>query len=169
MSEFKIDQGHAALEHIIAQYNHLVLSNANEAETRHKVIDKILHEVLGWEDNDVSNEEHCSEDGGTVYADYIVRTATTSLIVEAKKVGSAFTLPSNHKSGKLGGVLKEGEVGEAIRQVRDYCRIKHIPFAVVTNGNAWIVFPAVRTDEVSFEETQARIFRNLKDIQGQIS
>jgi GTPase SAR1 family protein len=88
--------------------------------------------------------------------------------VEAKKVGAAFTLPSNHKSGKLGGVLKEGEVGEAIRQVRDYCRIKHIPFAVVTNGNAWIVFPAVRTDEVSFEETQARIFRNLKDIKDRL-
>jgi hypothetical protein len=58
MSEFKIDQGHAALECIIVQYHHLVLSNANEAETRHKVIDKILHEVLGWEDNDISHEEH---------------------------------------------------------------------------------------------------------------
>ena len=42
---------------------------------------------------------------------------------------------------------------------------KHIPFAVVTNGSAWIIFPSLRTDEVPFEETQARIFYDLREIQ----
>ncbi|MDO9117568.1 MAG: AAA family ATPase [Nitrospira sp.] len=46
--------------------------------------------------------------------------------------------------------------------------MKHIPFAVVTNGSAWIVFPAIRTDEVTFENTQARIFRDLGDIKTRI-
>lgn len=168
MSNFTIDQGHAALEPLIQQYSKLSLSDANEAETRLKVIDKILKDVLGWKDDDISPEERCSEDSKTVFADYIVRTATTSLIVEAKKAGASFALPINQKSGRLGGALKEGEVGQAIRQVRDYCRTKHIPFAVVTNGSAWIVFPAVRTDEVAFEQTQARIFRDLTDIRERI-
>ncbi len=168
MRNFTIDQGHAALEGLISSYAKHVLSKANEAETRLKVIDKILKDVLGWEDDDISVEVRCSEDGKTEFADYVVRTATTALIVEAKKVGEAFSLPIDRKSGKLGGVLKEGSVGEAIRQVRDYCRTKSIPFGIVTNGSAWIIFPAVRTDEVSFEETQARIFRNLPDIRNRI-
>jgi len=168
MSNFTIDQGHAALDLLVDRYAKLSLSAANEAETRLKVIDKILKDVLGWNVDDISPEERCTEDSKTVFADYIVRTATTSLIVEAKRAGAAFVLPTNQKSGKLGGALREGEVGEAIRQVRDYCRTKHIPFAVVTNGSAWIVFPAVRTDVVSFEDTQARIFRDLADIKTRI-
>lgn len=165
MSEFKIDKGHKALDGIVAKHESLVLNDANEAETRHKVIERILKEVLGWTDDDISYEERCSEDGKTRFADYILRTATTSLIVEAKKAGAAFALPTKHKSAKLGGVLREGEVGDAIRQVRDYSRTKHIPFAVVTNGSAWIIFPSLRTDEVPFEETQARIFYDLREIQ----
>ena len=168
MTDFTIDQGHAALDRLIQQYSKLVLSDANESATRLKVIEKILKDVLGWKDDDISPEERCSEDSKTIYADYIVRTATTSLIIEAKKAGAAFTLPMHQKSGKLGGALREGEVGQAIRQVRDYCRIKHIPFAVVTNGSTWIIFPAVRTDEVSFEDTQARIFRDIPDIRSRI-
>lgn len=168
MSDFTIDQCHAALSQLVTDYSRLVLSDANEAATRLKVIDKVLRDVLGWKTDDISPEERCTEDSHTVFADYIVRTATTSLIVEAKKAGATFVLPTNQKSGKLGGALKEGEVGQAIRQVREYCRSKHIPFAVVTNGGAWIIFPAVRTDEVPFEETQARIFRNLADIKERI-
>ena len=67
---------------------------------------------------------------------------------------------------QLGGVLSEGAVGEAIRQARDYSRAKAIPFAAVTNGSAWIIFPATRTDEVTFEESEARVFRNLDDLKS---
>ena len=165
MSEFKIDKGHKALDGVVAKHESLVLEDANEAETRHKVIERILKEVLGWTDDDISYEERCSEDGKTKFADYILRTATTSLIVGGEEGWSRLCSPTKHKSAKLGGVLREGEVGEAIRQVRDYCRTKHIPFAVVTNGSAWIIFPSLRTDEVPFEETPARIFYDLREIQ----
>jgi hypothetical protein len=46
--------------------------------------------------------------------------------------------------------------------------MKSIPCAVVTNGSAGIVFPAVRTEGITFEDTQARIFRNLEDIKIRI-
>ena len=107
MSNFTIDQSHAVLESLIQHYSKLSLSDANEAETRLKVIDKVLKNVLGWQDDDISVEERCSEDSKTVFADYIVRTATTSFIVEAKKAGAAFVLPTNQKSGKLGGALTQ--------------------------------------------------------------
>lgn len=165
----KIDQGHKVLTSLARTYGQLHLDDKNEAETRLKVIDEVLFSVLGWiKDTDVSVEERVTEDGVTRFADYIIRTASTSLIVEAKRAGAAFALPTNKKRLPLGGVLSEGELGQAIRQVREYCRKKSIPFAAVTNGSAWLVFPAVRIDEISFEDSEAHIFRSLDDIQERI-
>jgi len=162
--ELQVDEGHAALDTIFARYAHLQLANANEAETRLKVIDSIIRDVLGWRLEDMSVEEHCGEDGTVAFADYILRTASTAIVVEAKRAGAAFDLPSKRSLYKLGGVLSEGDVGDAIRQARDYARQRSIQFAVVTNGSAWIVFPAVRTDQVTFEESHARVFRDLASI-----
>ncbi len=162
-----IDRGHNNFKYIIDQYHKLQLANANEAETREKVIDEILDKILGWDTTaDISYEERVTEDGETTFCDYLIKTATTSIIVEAKKVGKAFEIANNMKTGLLGGVLSEGEVGVAIRQARDYARKLSIPYAVVTNGSTWIIFPAVRIDGVSFEKTEAVIFRDLNDIQS---
>jgi hypothetical protein len=160
----RVDEGHKALDALARTYGQLNLADANEAETRLKVIDQVLLAVLGWCKEDLAVEERVSEDGSTTFADYVVRTAATAFLVEAKRVGAAFCLPAKNTRLKLGGVLKEGEVGDAIRQARDYGRKKAIPFAVVTNGNTWIAFPAVRTDQVPFEESDTRIFRSLDDI-----
>lgn len=161
-----IDHGLSALQSLKPTIKGLALADANEAETRKKIIDDLLESVLGWTPDDVSYEERVSEDGGTTYADYILRTASAALLVEAKRVGKAFELPSKVRNLKLGGVLSQGTVGEAIRQARDYCRKKSIPFACVTNGDAWIIFAAVRTDGVTFEETNARVFRDLDSVEN---
>ena len=160
----KVDEGHAALTTLSRTYGQLVLSNANEAETRLKVIDEVIFSVLGWQKEDVNVEERVSEDGHTKFADYIIRTASTAILIEAKRAAATFTLPHRHVRMRLGGALSGGAVGEAIRQARDYCRSKSIPFAVVTNGSAWIVFPAARADQVPFEDSEARIFRDLDDL-----
>jgi len=150
----EIDYGHSKLHHVIETYGKLKLADANEAETRKKVIDTILEDVLGWiPEEDIRYEERVCEDEQITVADYSVKTATTVIVVEAKKASKCFELPINKTSGVMGGVLKEGEVGRTIRQVRDYARKLSIPFAVATNGNAWIIFPAVRTDGTTFEQT----------------
>jgi KAP-like P-loop domain-containing protein len=163
-NEIKIDEGHRLLGELVGTHKGLVLSDANEANTRARVIDSILTRVLGWRDEDMQREERVSEDKQTTFADYLITTASTFVIVEAKKAGAAFVLPTRITSARLGGILSKGEIGDAIRQARDYCRKRSAQFAVVTNGSAWIVFPAMRTDGVSFEDTQARVFRNLEDI-----
>jgi hypothetical protein len=161
------DEAHSALGDLVEVYGKLKLADANEAETRKKVIDTVLEKILGWHPiQDITYEERVSEDGETSFSDYILRVPPTAVIVEAKRAGAAFHLPSDRTSAKLGGAISEGEVGRAIKQVRDYARKKSIPFAVATNGDAWILFPAVRTDQVTFEDTQAIIFRNLGDIRG---
>lgn len=60
---------------IIEDAQKLQLSSANEAETRLKIIDQILFEVLKWTRDDVSVETRVSEDGETTFADYVIKTA----------------------------------------------------------------------------------------------
>ena len=153
-------------DEILRRFNTLALSDANEAETRKKLIDDILERLLGWSIDDISYEERVSEDGSTKYADYILRTVSGSLLIEAKRVGSAFTLSSTKQREKMTNRFLDGPFGEAVIQARDYCRKKAIPFAVVTNGHQWVVFPAVRTDQVSFSDSAAVIFNSLEDILG---
>ena len=152
---------------LLQRYKSLSLIDANEAETRIKLIDEILKDLLGWTNDDINFEERISEDGKTTYADYILRTANTALLIEAKRVGAAFDTGPSRRRRALSGPLVNGAVGDAIKQARDYCRKKAIPYAVVTNGGQWIAFPAVRTDEVDFHSSSALIFDSLAATLGE--
>jgi hypothetical protein len=65
----KVDEGHATLTTLARTYGQLSLFDANGAETRLKVIDEMIFNVLGWHKNDVAVEERVSEDGTTKFAD----------------------------------------------------------------------------------------------------
>ena len=140
----------------------LKLSEANEAATRLKVVDRVLREVLDWTDSDIDPEEHVSEDGNHTFADYVLRTANVGVVVETKKVGASFDLPTTKRKERLNKAFVFGELGDAIVQARDYCRRLAIDFAVVTNGDAWIVFPAQRHDQVPFQDSYALVFPTLR-------
>jgi hypothetical protein len=165
-----IEIGYEHLTELIKIYGENHLWTANEAETRKKVIDYILENVLGWDFvKDINYEVRISEDDQVEYADYIISLPSTQLVVEAKKAGIDFHLNFQRTTAKLGGPISYGETGKAIRQARDYARKKAIPFAVVTNGSAWIIFRAVRIDGIPFENTKAQIFRNFADIKERFS
>ncbi len=160
-----IDKSVGIFRKLVSALSNQDLYLENEATTRKRVIDEILEKVLGWSStSDITYEERVPEGTTTTFADYIVRTANTAIIIEAKKYGEAFILPSNRRTCILGGSISKSAAGIATQQARDYARKKAIPFAVVTNGRTWIVFPAVRTDGVSFEQTQAHIFQDFEDI-----
>ena len=142
----------------------LSLADANEAETRKKLIDRIIYEVLGWTHDDVSYEERTSEDGTTRFADYIVRNAGVGLIIEAKRIGVTFATVSNQRREKLTPSFLAGPLGDAVTQARDYARAQGIDFAVATNGSAWVVFPAQRHDQVKFQDSSAVVFGSLTSV-----
>ena len=152
-------------DQILNVYQKLNLAQANEAATRLKVIDRIIKEVLGWNDDDIYPEEHAGEDGVSTFADYVLRTANNAIVVEAKKAGASFNLPSDTKrKQKLTNAFLSGDLGDAIIQARDYARKLGIDFAAVTNGNSWIIFPAQRHDQVKFNDSFALIFPDLTSI-----
>lgn len=150
------------IESILAACKTLRLAEANEAATRLKVVDRVLREVLGWTDSDINPEEHVSEDGLSTFADYVLKTANVGVVVETKKVGAAFEMATSKRKEKLTKSFVSGPLGDAIIQARDYCRGLGMDFAVVTNGEAWIAFPAQRHDQVSFQDSYALVFPSLK-------
>lgn len=137
---------------------------ASEADTRYKLIEKILIEVLQWPEADISREEHVS---GVGYIDTSLKLRNRiHIAVEAKCEGIAFTIPlkTSKRYLKLSGTLvKDKEVLAVIDQVRAYCSEAGIRYAIATNGNAWIIFRAMRED-MAWREGQAIVYSSLDEV-----
>lgn len=136
----------------------------NEADTRHKIIDFIIHDLLSWPRNRVLHEEHIH--GG--YADYVFKKANGDdlLFVEAKKEGVFFELPMPHKLGEtscfiqISKLLTDKNIKAAMTQVRTYCFDSGCEFACITNGHEWVFFKSFEKGK-KWESLQAFVIRSL--------
>ncbi len=138
------------------------IQDANEADTRLKVIDAVLV-LLGW-DKDEFNPER-SIGGG--YTDYILSAdGIPRLIVEAKRVGHTFGKP---RSG-----LKKLEytfsyicnaygkaLNDVLEQARKYCEETRIPYAILTNGFEWLLLQLIPPPGRSLSDLKCFYFGDL--------
>lgn len=123
----------------------------NEANTRHQLIDPLLHDVLNWPRNRVLCEEYIKPG----FADYVLTRVDGSevIFIEAKREGEYFSLPdSMFTSGlcayiKAKTLLTDESTAAAMEQVRDYCLNKGCEFAAITNGHQWIFFRTFQTGQ----------------------
>jgi hypothetical protein len=114
---------------------------SNEADTRLKVINTILFNILDWHLSDAETEKYCRETG---YADYVLSTHHSPCIVlEAKKAGISFSVPSNKfKTTPLCFALLEAEtpeIGKALRQAQAYASSLGTRYVAITNGHQWLL------------------------------
>jgi predicted type IV restriction endonuclease len=127
------------------------LVSANEAQTRFDVIDRMIREVLGWKHGQISVEEYTKGDEKEGFVDYLLRQGDSTIVVEAKKVGAAFPLPTQKLKLKLSGsVLGDGEIAKAISQAEQYARQKQAQVVVVTNGLCWCFYSLLNKMEDSY-------------------
>jgi hypothetical protein len=136
---------------------------ASEADTRVKLIDRILVQVCGWPEESLTREQHV-ESG---FIDYVLCIGTRPYVtVEAKREGVSFVFPeTSSKTLKLSGpLLTDKAISQAIKQVRSYCDDAGVRYAIATNGYAWVVFRAIRED-MPWREGNARIFPSLEYIE----
>ena len=113
---------------------------------RHNIIDRIIHDVLGWPRNQVDCEHYI--DPG--YADYLLRKPSGDplLIIEAKREGDYFELPatfSEHGQSRYIAVktlLTNKNIRDAMEQLVSYCTAEGCEYACVSNGHTWIFFKA---------------------------
>jgi hypothetical protein len=160
------DGGLVSLRGIIREFEAFVSTEGevSEADTRAKVIDKVLVQVCGWPEDSIKREEHV--EGGLI--DYsLFLQKRRYLAVEAKKEGISFKFPTtSSKSLKLcGALMTDKAIADAILQVRKYCDDGGIRYAIATNGYAWIVFRAIRED-MPWREGHARVFPSLDYVES---
>ncbi len=118
--------------------------NRNEADTRHKIIDFIIHDYLAWPKNRVAVEEYINPG----YADYILKKENGEdlLFIEAKKEGAFFELPVPYSSSERSAyipikkLISKEKIKHALQQVRAYCFDTGCEYAAITNGHEWIFF-----------------------------
>jgi hypothetical protein len=136
----------------------------NEATTRLHLIDSIFFECLGWDKRaDCIVEERFNGN----YTDYTFNYPRRVLIVEAKKEGTYFDIPSGLSNRKYKiSTLKQDvpQLGAAIDQVANYCQERGVPFACVCNGHQMIIFVGSRQDGKAPSEGKAIVFHSFKDM-----
>jgi GTPase SAR1 family protein len=161
------DEGFQNFKKLCAEYA-TRLETFNEAETRAKVIDRILKECLGWDEASINRENHV--DSG--YIDYELKIdGICRIVIEAKKAGTYFEIPRTaiRRSMKVGGALWTASgFQEAANQVRAYCNDIGCKYAVISNGHQFVVFSAITIGK-RWTDGYCIAFSSLEDIASNFS
>jgi hypothetical protein len=137
----------------------------NEANTRLRIINEILFDILHWDKLQVEAEKYVRIAG---FVDYVFgKTNGFSLVLEAKREGVYFTLPNVKYPPepipfKL--IAKESPAAaDAMRQALGYANQLGAPYVAITNGRQWILgLTFVQYTEV--EDRQVIVFESLDAI-----
>lgn len=136
----------------------------NEAETRHKIIDFVLHDFLSWPKNRIAVEEYINPG----FADYILKkeNGEDQLFIEAKKEGIFFELPLAHNPEEthcylsIKKLLSNDNIKSAMQQVRTYCFDTGCEYGCISNGHEWIFFKIFEKGK-RWEDLKAFVVRSL--------
>ncbi|MDQ7982491.1 hypothetical protein QYH69_35375 [Paraburkholderia sp. SARCC-3016] len=144
------------------------LADLNEADTRHRFIDRLIHECLGWD----RAETHLERRYNGEYSDYELGKPP-QIVIEAKKAGKYFDIPAEVNGGVVRSIrsliLMSNEFQAAFTQAQKYCSDRGIQIAVVTNGTQLVVFLGVRNDGIPPADGKCLLFNGPSQIQKQFA
>ncbi|WP_266233457.1 hypothetical protein [Paraburkholderia sp. CNPSo 3076] len=116
----------------------------NEADTRHQIIDTVIHSILDWPKSAARLEVSVASG----YADYVLNGASgqPALVIEAKREGKYFDLPKPARDSESGTfvavktLMTDRAISAALIQARQYCLDLGCVYGCITNGFEWIIF-----------------------------
>lgn len=141
-NSFALMNSHRIAEELARQFANRAL---NEADTRHQIINRLLHEVLSWPHGNVG----CEQKVHPGYIDFVLRDKAdrAALLIEAKKEGKYFTLPTKITGAtdqlrhvRLRTLATDPAIADAVNQAAQYCPAIGCQYACVTNGHEFIIF-----------------------------
>lgn len=139
-----IDYAFEKLQSLVGEIDAYGESIFTEQDTRVKVIDRMLFEVLNWPFADLQTEARA----GKGFVDYLLQPrGYAKCVLEAKRDGLSLGLEGrgNGQAYVLNGpVFKDSEASNGIEQAIQYCAHSNSELACVTNGREWIVFRGSR-------------------------
>lgn len=160
-----LDASYATFKSLMPQITSMLSAEDTEADTRLRVIDRVLIEVLGWGRDEIRAEKR----SGTGFADYLLTIGGKSrLVLEAKRDNRALGVENRNPGSayKLSGpVFKDEAAHEGIMQACTYAGIQNCELSCVTNGREWIVFRGNRMgDGTNTLEGMAYVFGGFADL-----
>ena len=161
MAMITCDESKIKFEEFIKDYESLVEQDFSESDTRSKLIDKMLIDVLGWDEVDIVREGHV-ESG---YFDYKVSIAGLTLIIEAKRQFIDFIFPNEkNRKCKLNTLYKENK--DVIDQIRGYISDCGCDTGIITNGKQYIISKFINTNGTSWKDNKCILYRDFQDIEN---
>lgn len=147
-----------------------VSAELNEDTTRLRLIDAILFDVLRWDRNFVRTEEHVERQG---YADYLFNVkGGRVLVLEAKKVGSAFVLPNRSYPARPVPFAmiadKCPEAHKAMQQAVTYSNSVGARYTAISNGRQWLIM-LTSVDNALLRDRNVIVFETLEAIRDHFS
>ncbi|MDR0251422.1 MAG: ATP-binding protein [Burkholderiales bacterium] len=161
-----LGDGRDALERLLKNMEES--ENLNEADTRHRFVDCLIHECLGWDRACTRLERSFQGE----YTDYELGTPP-QVVIEAKRSEITFEIP-NEKSKSLVRSVKSligasKNFDRAFKQVVSYCQERGIQIGVVANSFQLVMFLAVRTDGIPVFEGKCLVFNGHKSLKDHFS
>lgn len=97
--------------------------------------------------------------------DYTLKCPRRGLIIEAKKEGIYFDIPSGYSNRRYRIKTLKRDVpglGEAISQASGYCQKHGTPYGAITNGHQFVCFIGSRQDGLAPEDGDAIVFDSFE-------
>lgn len=160
-----VDYAFKMFQALIEEVNSYRATIITEQDTRVKIINRILTEILNYSLADIQTESY----SGSRYLDYQAKVnGIFRLIVEAKRESVDFEMDKS-KSGRSyqlnGPVFSGRELQDGIDQTIYYAALESIELGCLTNGETWIVFRANRgPGSIKPKEGRAVVFSDLDGI-----
>jgi GTPase SAR1 family protein len=138
----------------------------NEADTRHRFIDRLIHECLAWDRSKSTRlERHFNGD----YSDYELGVPP-QVVIEAKRAGQTFLVPSEGTHSIVRSIRSltssSHEFKAAFNQALKYCHDRGIQLGAVANSTQIVVFLGVRNDGVPPAEGKCLVFNGPQQLKN---
>jgi predicted type IV restriction endonuclease len=158
-SDLTLDVAFEKTKQIAADAKQCLERIVTEEDAKIQIITRVLTECLGWLHSDIRAEQK-HESG---YSDYVLSEhGRALLVIEAKRLGS-LKINTIEK-----GTLKHlklsspalNAVARGIDQAAAYAMPHGIPLALLTDGQAWVIFKTFVTGHY-YKDKQAFVFPSL--------
>lgn len=136
----------------------------NEADTRHRFIDRLIHECLGWDRTKSARlERYFNGD----YSDYELGDPP-QVVIEAKRAGQTFEIPSEGIDSIVRSIRSltssSSEFKDALSQTLKYCADRGIQIGAVANSTQIVVFLGVRSDGTPPTDGKCLVFNGPQQL-----
>ena len=133
----------------------------SESDTRSKLIDKIMVDILGWPEETIRREGHVI----TGFFDYKFSLPGFAFVVEAKHNRIEFALPTGATKTKIGTIYNK-ENKDVIDQIKNYLTSLNLDTGIITNGHQFIIAKFVNISGSDWKNNDAFVFNGFEDIES---